>query len=152
MGTDVNQALEADTRERSTREMLSAFSGLAVLCILVAVLFAATFIGSCEGAQTAPLYDPALSTSRGNAAAVSSVTFYLLDSEARFEETREFIDLAADQVGQIPLQTYPRVVTLLARTPDEEALAYARIVEQIRSSEAEPQSVAVVDLRERKPK
>jgi hypothetical protein len=50
------------------------------------------------------------------------------------------------------LQTYPRVVTLLARTPDEEALAYVRIVEQIRSSQGEPQSVDVVDLREQKPR
>jgi hypothetical protein len=149
MGTDVNQALEADTRERSTREMLSALSGLAVLCILVAVLFAATFIGSCEGAQTAPLYDPAPSTSERGAAPVPSITFYLLDSDAKAEEIREIVEFAAAQHSAIPLQYYPLVVTLVAGTPDDEAVAYARIVKQVRSSQG---SVGVVDLREQNPK
>jgi hypothetical protein len=128
----VNRALEADEKHGG-RGTLSAFSGLAMLCILVAALFGLTFIGSGEGALTPQLYNTA-GTSQGGAAPVPSITFYLFDSDAQAEEIREIVEFGAAQHSPIPLQYYPRV-TLLAGTRDEEAVAYARIVERLRSSE-----------------
>jgi hypothetical protein len=142
----MDATLEANEREVSVREAMSAFSGLAVLSILVAVLAASTFIASSEGAGTrgGSMFPP---HDFGGTEALPSTTFYLFDSEAQLEERREMVELAAEQVGQIPLQTYPRAVTLLAGTPEEEALAYARIVEHVRSSRGEAQSIDIIDLR-----
>jgi hypothetical protein len=142
----VDATLEANERQGSVREAMSAFSGLAVLCVLVAVLAASTFIASSEGAGT-PGGSKSLPHDFGGSEAIPSMTFYLFDSEARLEEIREMVELAADQVGQIPLQTYPGVVTLLAGTPEEEAHAYARIVDEVRSRNHGPVSVEVLDLR-----
>jgi nucleotide-binding universal stress UspA family protein len=130
--------------------LLSAFSGLAVLCVLVAVLFALTLIGSGESAHTRQLYHTA-GTSKNSAAPVPSITFYLFDSDAQAEEIREIVEFAAAQLADVALQ-YSRVVTLLAGTPEEEALVNARIVEHLRSSKAEPLSIDVVDLGGQKPK
>jgi hypothetical protein len=141
---------EVDAKRPSAGETLSAFSGLAILCILAAVLSALTLIGSGEGAQTPQLYNTA-GASQSGAAPVPSIKFYLFDSDVQAEEVREIVEFAAAQHSAIPLQHYPRVVTLVAGSPDDEAVAYARIVKQVRSSQGEPQSVDVVDLREQKP-
>jgi hypothetical protein len=100
----MDATLEANEREVSVREAMSAISGLAVLCVLVAVLAASTFVASSEGTgapggSKSPPHD-----FRGSEA-IPSTTVYLLDSEAGLEDSRELVELAADQVGQIPLQT-----------------------------------------------
>jgi hypothetical protein len=143
---------KADEREPSESGTLSAFSGLAVLCILAAVVFASTFIVSGESAQTQPPFSPPPRAFQGHQAQVPGITFYLLDSEAQLDEIKEIVELAAKEVGQGPLQTYQRVITLLAQTPDEEALAYARIVDDVRSSRGEPLSIEIVDLRAHNPR
>jgi hypothetical protein len=146
----MDATLKANEREVSAREAMSAFSGLAVLCVLVAVLAASTFIASGEGAGS-PGGSESLPSHFGSSEAVPSMTFYLFDSEARLDEIRELVELAADQVGQIPLQTYPQVVMLLAGTPEEESLAYSRVVEHARFSKGKPLSIEVIDLRAQKP-
>jgi hypothetical protein len=147
----MDTTLEASERKVSAREAMSAFSGLALLCVLVAALAASTFIASGEGAATPDVSKYPPQPVPGDHAPVPSITFYLFDSEARLEESRELVELAEDQVGQIPLQTYPHAVTLLARTPDEEALAHVRIVEQVRSSKGKPVRIEVLDLRAQTP-
>jgi hypothetical protein len=147
----MDATLEVNERQVSERALLSAFSGLAALCVLVAVLAASTFIASGEGAGT-PNVSASPSRDFGGTEAIPSTTFYLLESDAQFEEIREIVELAAARHAETPLHHYLRVVTLLAGTPHEEAVAYARIVDQVRSSKAEPQSVDVVDLRAQKPK
>jgi hypothetical protein len=142
----MDATLEANERNVSVREAMSVLSGLAVLSVLVAVLAASTFITSSEGAGT-PSASKSPPHDSGGSEAIPSTTFYLFDSEARLEEIRGLVELAEDQVGQIPLQTYPRAVSLLARTPDQEALAYARIVDEVRSSNHGPVSIEVLDLR-----
>jgi hypothetical protein len=146
----MDTTLEASEGEVSVRGAMSAFSGLALLCVLVAALAASTFIASGEGAGTP---DVSASPSRdfGGNEAIPSISFYLLETEAQFEGTTEIVELAATQVGATPLQNYP-VVTLVAGTPDDEAVAYARIIEHVRSSNAEPRSINIVDLRGQKPK
>jgi hypothetical protein len=147
MATSVNEMFEIDENGLSGRQTLSAFSGLAMLGILVAVLAASTLIASSEGAATQDFANSAPRTFRTNPALVPNTTFYLLHSDARVEELREVLELAADQVAHAPLLYEPHIVTLVAGTPEEEALAYARIVEHVRSSRAEPRSIEVVDLR-----
>jgi hypothetical protein len=142
--------VEIDERPFAARETLSAFSGLAVLGILVAVLAASTFIASSEGARTRDLPDSPPRAFQGLPALVPNTTFYLLDSDAQVEELREVLELAANQVTHTPLLYEPHIVTLVASTAEEEALAYARIVEHVRSSKAE-QSIEVVDLRTQRP-
>jgi putative heme iron utilization protein len=61
------------------------------------------------------------------------------------------LELAANQATHTPLLYEPHIVILVASTSEEEALAHARIVEDVRSSKAEPQSVEVVDLRSQRP-
>jgi hypothetical protein len=147
----MDATLDVNEREVSVREAMSAFSGLAVLCVLVAVLAASTFIASGEGAGSqGGLKSPP--NHFGGSDPIPSTTFYLFESEAQVEEVRSVLELAADQVGRIPLQTYPHVVTLVASTEDEEAQAYARIVERVRSSRAQQLNIDVVDLREPRPR
>jgi hypothetical protein len=147
----VNQALEAGERDRPAGETLSAFSGLALLCVLVAALAASTFIGSGEGAGTPDVSNWSPRAFGGNEAPIPSTTFYLLESDARFEEIREIVELAAAQHAEIPLHHYLRVVTLLAGTPHEEAIAYARIVDQVRSSEGRPKALMSSTCASRSP-
>jgi hypothetical protein len=87
----------------------------------------------------------------GCRAPVESLTFYLLDSDARVEEIRENVEFAAAQHAEIPPLYYPHAVILLAGTPDEEAQAYARIVERVRASKLQQLNIDVVDLRAQKP-
>jgi hypothetical protein len=141
---------EIDENGLSGRQTLSAFSGLAVLGILVALLAASTLIASSEGARTQDLHDSPSRAFQGSSARVPNTTFYLLDSDAQVEELREVLELAADQVTHTPLLYEPHIVTLVASTAEEESLAYARIVEHVRSSKAE-QSIEVVDLRTQRP-
>jgi hypothetical protein len=138
---------QVDDKGLSERKTLSAFSGLVVLGILLAMLAASTLIASGEGAAThdAPTFPPR--TFRGDQALGPSTTFYLLNSDAQAEELREVLELAADQGAHTPLPYYPHVVTLVAGTPDEEAVAYARIVEHLRFGKGKPESIEVVDLR-----
>jgi hypothetical protein len=151
MATSVNEVFEIDENGLTERQTLSAFSGLAVLGILVAVLAASTLIASSEGAATQDFANSPPRTFRGDPALVPNTTFYLLDSDAQVEQIRERLELAADQVTHTPLLYEPHIVTLVASTREEEALAYARIVEHVRSSKAEPQSIEVVDLRSQRP-
>jgi hypothetical protein len=147
----VNQMIEADQTDRRARGTLSALSGLAVLCILAAVLFASTFIGSGKPGETPHLDSYPPGAFHGNPEPDRGIILYLLDSDAQREEIRHGVVPAAAEVAQIPLPSYPNVVTLLARTADEEALAYARILEEVRSRKGEPLSIEVIDLRAQKP-
>jgi hypothetical protein len=142
MATSVKEMFEIDENGLSQRQTLSAFSGLAVLCTLLAILFASTCTASGEGAQSPDGFAAESRSLLSRPAAAPSVTFYLLYSEAQVEEIRELVELAGDHIHQIPL-----VITLVARTAEEEALSYARIVEHLRSGKGKPESIEVVDLR-----
>jgi hypothetical protein len=146
----MDTTLAVNKRQVSERAPLSTFAGLAVLCILVAGLIASTYIQAGEGAQAPSLQNTPPGAFQSDSAPAVSVTFYLFDSEAQLEEMRDWVELGADLVGQIPLQAYPHAVLLVAHKPDQEALAYARIVECVRSSTSQPERIEVVDLREQK--
>jgi hypothetical protein len=143
----MDATLEVNERQVSERAPLSAFSGLLALFILVAVLLASTYIRLGEDAQAPSLTKIPPGASQGDPAPVPGVTFYLLDSDAQGDEIRKVLDLASDQVAHTPLQAYPRVVTLFAHTPGEEALANAGIVAEVLSSKGEPRRIEVIDLR-----
>jgi hypothetical protein len=145
----LNQTLEAGDTDLPARQMLSAFSGLALLCVLLVVVFASTFIASGGGAQATPNSAPRVL--QGDSSPVESVKFYLLDSEAQLEEIKQLVELGADHLSEMHMQPYPRFVTLLARTQEEDTLADARIAEEVRSREGHSLSVAVLDLRTAKP-
>jgi hypothetical protein len=148
----VNQTLDSSEANTSARATLSVLSGLAVLCILAALLFGSTFIAAGEGGQTSRLNNTPPPAFQRDPAPVPSLTFYLFDSEAQVEEKRKLLELAADQVAHTPLLHYPHVVTLVASTAEEESLAYAKIVKQVRFREGEPLSIEFVDLRTQEPK
>jgi hypothetical protein len=143
----MNGTLEVSGTQARTRELLSAFSGLAVLALLVTGLFASAFIASSRGVHTPDLNNAPLGTLRGDPTPTPRISFYLVDSQAQFEEVRELAELVADVVEGLPIQSPPRVVTLFAHTAEEEALANARIVAELLSSKGEPRSIEVIDLR-----
>jgi hypothetical protein len=147
----MNQALGAGEADRPAREGLSAFSGLAVLCILVVIMATTTFISSGGSAQTLHQYASPAPTFRPDIPRVETFTFYLVESEAPPDETRELVEFAAAQEQATQLQSYLKSEILIAGTPDEEAIAYARIVERMRSSRSQQQNIDVVDLRAQKP-
>jgi hypothetical protein len=149
--THVDQLLEIDTSEVLPRRMLSAFSGLAVLCVLTAVLIGSTFIASGEGAQTRQDYGSLPDTFQGDPAPAESMAFCLVDSESNIEQIRQSAGFVAAEAAQTPWLPYPSVMTLLARTPEEEALAYATIVEAVRASQRQPLHIEIIDLRGLKP-
>jgi hypothetical protein len=128
----MTQALEAGETDRPTREGLSALSGLAALGALVALLFVSTFIVPMEGTQAPHQPNSARPVFQADRAPVESLTFYLLDSDARVEEIRENVEFAAAQHAEIPPLYYPHAVILLAgastkrrRPTPESSRAYA---------------------------
>ena len=146
----MDATLEVNDRQVSERALLSAFSGLAVLCVLVAVLAASTFITSGDSAAT---LDVSASPSHdfGGTGAIPSTTFYLLEIEAQFEEIKGGLGTCGRSNRGHTASDLPARRTSRRWYPDEEAVANARILDQVRSSEGAPLSIEVIDLRAQRP-